>query len=341
LTHSFIIEVASNHAGDSSRLPIYHNIAQRLDVAIKYQIFSPTSLCHHSYPYFKDLLDVYIPYSAWSHFLDSVLPSSQRIWLEPFDTESFDFCLAYAKHVHIKIPSCDVPMVDCSRLTSFRSVGFAVGGLHLNEINQALSNAEEYNISPVLFYGFQTFPTDAAFINFHRLNHILISTALPVIYADHTPVSNSPSPAEVCTHALTLGCAGIERHIILHQHDKYDTVSASSPDELGTLKHYLTNTSVSHSLELQIDPFSPTGSPLALSCAELDYRSLMQKKVVLARSVLALCQLTLDDVVFKRAHQSSGILAIDFLNLIQSKTVTVVAGLSADTVIEYEHISVI
>ena len=310
-----IIEIACNHAGLTTRFDSYLSIITCLEnVAVKFQIFDPASLCHSTYPFFSDLESVHISHSYWIPIIKNFISNGVEVWLEPFDESSFKFVSEFFPHNPIKIPSCDIFHLSSFDFSSFPCVGLAIGGLSIEEIEYALNSLNDRS-KLVLFYGFQAFPTPLGDINISKLTYFLDNFDIPIFFADHT---SSPDPNVISmlySYIHSLGCSGFERHICLSPDDQFDLISASLPRDLKSLFSPLNSFSCDIEFINHITSVQSQNDPHLFTSSELTYRNTMQKKVVSNAIISPNTILTPDHVSFKRASSNTGMLALDFLDL--------------------------
>lgn len=275
-----LMEVACNHAGDPQRFERYVQIAKKSSCNnIKIQIFDVNSLCHQSYKFTKDLASVQLTYSTIADIVSLVTRSGIHVWLEPFDTSSLAFALDLATQfsLSIKIPSCDVLSIQLSKLTPFKTVAVATGGLSIPELELIVPELSSLT-NPLLIHGYQAFPTTLSDSNLGRMTFISSHFGLPIGYADHTPSTDYSEVLSICRQSVESGATLIERHICLSYEDQYDTVSASSPDHFSELLGDLSTISSPPPPPQQL--LEPPMSP-----SELSYRQNMLKYLCVTRHI--------------------------------------------------------
>ena len=312
----FIIEIASNHAGDPSRFNHYCKLASDLDAELKFQIFDCKSLCHSSYKFIDDLSSVSLSFGTWKSLIVRCLDNGLKLWLEPFDHSSLEFCREFSSDVSVKVPSCDALLTNISDLSMFKETGFAIGGLSINEISRLYDQIKGLH-NVLFFYGFQAFPTHINDINISKLDFICKNFDTPIVYADHTDLMlDNKCLMDIVSIARSYSC-GIERHICLNYNDLYDTVSASEPSDLTSLFEILRSADLSsESFSSDLLNKSSNFSYNEFTPSELHYRSNMQKKVVLCNTLMPNEPILSSSVQFLRTTSDDDILSFDFMRLL-------------------------
>jgi N,N'-diacetyllegionaminate synthase len=170
-----------------------------------------------------------------------------------------------------------------------KPIFLGIGGSTFDEINWALAALEQ--VSVVLMYGYQSYPTDYRKLNLRLIPKLSGLYEAITGYADHTAYDD-PENELVTVLGYILGAPIIEKHFVLEKGTpRSDYESAVSATDLRNLKN---------KLELVSDCLGQ--GTLSFSAAEQAYRQPgLMKKAPLARTALAKgARLQLADVIFKR-----------------------------------------
>ena len=233
----FIAEIASSHNGSQKNLS---NIVEKLiksDVeAIKLQIFDHKKLAHSTYKYHKILKKISIKKNFMEKIISKILKKKKNVILEPFDDNSFKFCMKFKRRVSVKISSSDNN--DKNRLKdsliNFKNVFYSISSMNIDKIRNNLGKYIK-NKNIILTYGFQSFPTN---INDLRLNFIekLKREKFKVCYADHTNSNSLVDNILAINMAIKNGSNYIEKHVTLNKNKGYpDSDSSLEIDEFKEL----------------------------------------------------------------------------------------------------------
>lgn len=170
-----------------------------------------------------------------------------------------------------------------------KPVFLGIGGSTLDEINLALAALRQVTV--VLMYGYQSYPTDYRKLNLRLIPKLSGLYEVITGYADHTAYDD-PANDLVTVMGYILGAPIIEKHFVLEKGiSRADYEAAVSEADLRSLKN---------KLELVSDCLGQ--GTINFSAAEQAYRQPgLMKKTPLARTTLLKGdRLQVADVIFKR-----------------------------------------
>lgn len=292
-----IAEVANAHQGDPERAARLAEAALAAGAdAVKFQIYSAEELLVRAHPRFEHFQRQSFPPETWDQLLSAVVGRGGRVYCDVFGLKA----LAVASKAGVygyKVHSSDLgnlPLLEGLAHTG-RRVLLAVGGSTVREIIQALKAlaSGKGSMSPVLLYGFQSYPTaveDACLSRLLWLRQVF-GDRYEIGYMDHVD-GDDPFAVTLPLLALGMGVTVLEKHITFDRAARgVDYYSSLNPDEfagfVGTVRR------AERSLG---------DSPEEFASAEREYRLQVKKHWVTALPLEAGHVLAPQDVVMKRVE---------------------------------------
>ncbi len=303
----FIAEIASTHKGNIRRLDKILTQLSKTDTDfIKLQIYKNSNLNHKSSRFYKNLKRIEISFDNWERIINRYY-KRKKIILEPFDSESYNFCKNFKDKVFVKISSSEIfnfHMIKDSILC-FKKIFLNISGckdIELKKITKLLSSNRK---KIVLLYGFQSFPSKLKDVRFNLLNR-LNKTKFVTGYSDH---SNSDIKYEgyiATALAITKKVKYIEKHVTINRNQKPPDFSSSL--EIDEYQEYLKYFKETFSLN--------NGTYQSLD--EKKYGKEMHKFAVLGRNVKKGDLININDLIFLRI-KNHGLTLLDVKKNVQSK----------------------
>ena len=157
----FITEIASAHMGSSKLVKIITDIHEKSKSNfIKFQIFKTINLFSIKNKNFKKYKKLEISFDKWEKLIKGYMKKNNLI-LEPFDTESYNFCKKFKKYVNLKISSSESDNLNMIKdsIKNFKKTFINISGLDLKKISKLIKYIDGNKKKIVFMYGFQSYPT--------------------------------------------------------------------------------------------------------------------------------------------------------------------------------------
>ena len=173
----FISEIASTHNGKPE--VIYKLIKQHLKTDsenLKLQILKSKNLFKEKTKLYNRFKKIEIDYTIWNNIINNY-KNKTRLILEPFDTESFNFCLNYSKDLDIKISSSESDNFDMIKLANkkFSKIFINLSGYTQKQISYMMKKNILDKKKNILMYGYQSYPTKMEYLNFKNFDFFAIN----------------------------------------------------------------------------------------------------------------------------------------------------------------------
>ena len=211
----FITEIASAHMGSSKLVKIITDIHEKSKSNfIKFQIFKTINLFSIKNKNFKKYKKLEISFDKWEKLIKGYMKKNNLI-LEPFDTESYNFCKKFKKYVNLKISSSESDNLNMIKdsIKNFKKTFINISGLDLKKISKLIKYIDGNKKKIVFMYGFQSYPTKKKNLRF-SLFKFLKKKGYDYGYADHSKHGINYNAIHLCSHALKVDkCKYIEKHV--------------------------------------------------------------------------------------------------------------------------------
>lgn len=211
----FITEIASAHMGSSELVKLITGIHEKSKSNfIKFQIFKVANLFSTKNKNFKRYKKLEISFNKWEKLIKANMKKNNLI-LEPFDTESYNFCKRFKRYVNLKVSSSEsdnLSMINDS-IKNFNKTFINISGLDLNKISKLIKYIRGNKKKIIFMYGFQSYPTKRKNLRFSLFN-FLEKKGYNYGYADHSKYGLNLNSIDLCSHALKVEkCKYIEKHV--------------------------------------------------------------------------------------------------------------------------------
>lgn len=312
-----IAETAYNHEGDIDYLyKMIGDISELKINAVKFHmLLNLESYMKKNHPLFKEVKKWLFSKKQWDEIINYTNKKRLDIIALCDDVESIQYILKNKKKIKaIEIHSTSLNdyfiLTEASKFKGQIILG--IGGSDLDEISYAvdfLKNHKKNDI--ILMYGFQSYPTNYADVNFSKMIKIRDEFELTVGYADHTGFDD-PNNEIISTTPAAMGFEILEKHYTLDYGKKrIDYQAAVGKKQMKKIK------------ELMKTELTTYGDgKMTMSKSEKEYGIIgpMKKAIVAKKDIKKGEKLSLDNLWFKRTAEKSTIKQKQFLQLIGHKT---------------------
>lgn len=211
----FITEIASAHMGKPSLVKLIANLHEKSKSNfIKFQIFKTINLFSKKNKNFKRFKRLEITFSKWEKLINIYMKRNDLI-LEPFDTESYNFCKKFKKYVSLKISSSEsdnIKMIN-DAIKNFKKVFVNISGLDRHKISTLIKYIKGNKKKIIFMYGFQSYPTKKKNLRFDLFNFFK-NKGFEYGYADHSKYGLNSNTINLCSHAIKINkCKYLEKHV--------------------------------------------------------------------------------------------------------------------------------
>jgi len=251
--------------------------------------------------------------SQWQTLTDIVSDSSKELMLLANDCKAIEFSANQnISLIELHSVCLNVPMLQNKIIESIPSnvkVAIGVGGSTLEEIDAAISVFQKNK--PVLFFGFQNYPTKYHYINLRKINKIQsMYPSLEYGFADHTSwddAENELVTLMVASNSMNF----VEKHVTTCPgEDRCDASAAISIQNVNSLREKLSIvSSIRGSAEIGLNDgekkYSVYG-PMKMAC-------------VAAKDIHAGNLLDKDMLAFKRTKATTVLSQIDYQTILGSE----------------------
>ena len=180
--------------------------------------------------------------SQWQELVDIVESSNKGLMLLTNDTVAIEFAaqqnieLVELHSVCLNVAKLQNKIIDI--IPKDVKVAIGVGGSTLEEIDSAINVFRENN--PVLFFGFQNFPTKYQYINLSKIHKLQgLYPNLTYAYADHT-TWDDPENELVTLLIASNKMSFIEKHVTTCPgYERCDSSATISVDDVNQLRKKL------------------------------------------------------------------------------------------------------
>ena len=214
----FISEIASSHCGSPRLVEKISSIhCKSKSDFLKFQIFKTKNLFPKNNEKYTNFKKLEIKFKEWEKIIKK-FQFKTHIILEPFDSESYNFCKKFKKKIYLKVSSSESDNFELiiDAVKNFKKVFINISGLDLNNIKKII-NYLPNSISKkkiVFMYGFQSYPTEPTDLRF-SLFKFFKKKGFEYGYADHSKFGiNKKKVLDICSNAEnTFNCGYIEKHV--------------------------------------------------------------------------------------------------------------------------------
>ena len=327
-----IAETAYNHEGDIDYLyQMIDEISELQLNAIKFHmLLKLESYMKKNHPLFEEVKKWVFSKKQWDDIVNYTNEKGLDIIALCDDVESIQYIVQKKKKIkaiEIHSTSLNDHFILTEAAKFIGQIILGIGGSDLDEITYAvdfLKNNKKNDI--ILMYGFQSYPTNYADINFSKMIKIRDRFKLTVGYADHTGFDD-PYNEFLSTTAAAMGFGILEKHYTLeHGKKRIDYQAAVGKKQMKKIKELM-----------KIASTSCGDGDMTMSRAEKEYGNigLMKKAIVAKKDIKKGEKLSLDNLWFKRTAEKSTIKQKQFLQLIGYKTIV---NIKKDELIDFKKI---
>ena len=325
-------ETAWHHEGDFEFMrDLIYQLTEKSDVDIvkmhvTLDLDEYMAKDHEAYQILKDWM---FSESQWQTLVDIVNDSSKELMLLANDCKAIEFSTNQnITLIELHSVCLNVPMLQNKIIESIQSnvkVAIGVGGSTLEEIDTAISVFKKNQ--PVLFFGFQNYPTKYHYINLGKINKIQsMYPNLGYGYADHTSwddAENELVTLMVASNKMNF----VEKHVTTRPgEDRCDASAAISIQSVNSLRE-----------KLSIVSLIRGSSEIGLNDGEKKYSVYgpMKMACVASRDIEVGEMLNKDMLTYKRTKDVSEISQIQFQEILGE---VVNRRIAADNVIQLEDV---
>ena len=304
---NFITEIASSH--DGSIKTVEYLIKKHIKSSsryIKFQIFKANKLYNKNDKNYKKFLKIKINFNNWKKIINKY-KNKINIILEPFDSESYEFCKLFKTKVDIKISTSETDNLILIKdsLKNFKKIFINLSGYSFEEIKIVLKSIKnEYKRKIVLMYGFQAYPSLPDQLRFDLFDYFQ-SKGFKYGYADHSIYGFSNDLIKCLFLAINKKCMYFEKHVCKKISMKpNDYISSVEFDDLERI------------INLSSDYFNigKKKKSLEVTSSEKNYANIMHKKAFLKIELKKGNLLNLNNILFLRSSsKEKGINRLFFL----------------------------
>jgi len=306
-------ETAYNHEGDIDYLYKMIDDTSELGLnAVKFHLLlNSESYMQKKHPLIKELRKWMFTTREWTEILNYSKDKNLDIIALCDDVESLQF-------INTEFPNIFAIELHATSLNDYylldEAVKFkgrvilGVGGSSIDEIQYAIdflkTNAKD---DILLMYGFQSYPTNYADINLSKMNKIRDLFSLPLGYADHTAYDD-PNNEIISSMAAMMGYNILEKHYTPDFGvERIDFHAAVGKKQMLKIKELM---------NLALTVYG-NGS-IKMTEAELKYGNTgpMKKAIVAKKDIKKGEKLSLNNLWFKRAEESSPVKQNVFVQLL-------------------------
>jgi sialic acid synthase SpsE len=311
-----IAETAYNHQGDIEYLiRMIDEISELKLNSVKFHLLlNLESYMKKSHPLFNEIKKWIFNEEQWDNILEHSVKKGLDVIALCDDVESIKYLIRNKKPVSAielhAVALNDYFLLDAASKFDGQII-LGIGGSSIDEINYAvefLKRKKKQDI--ILMYGFQSYPTNYADINFSKMIKIRDLFQLPVGYADHTGFDD-PNNELISVAAAMMGFRILEKHYTLdYGIERIDYHAAVGKKKLEKIR------------DLMKVALAIYGSgDITMSEPERAYGNIgpMKKAIVAKKDIKKGEELTLDNLWFKRVAEESTIKQNQFLQLIGLK----------------------
>lgn len=316
-----IAETAFNHMADMDY--IYRLIDKCKENKIEnitFQILHPETFSTLDYSKYQFSKDVEMTYDKWEDIIKKVQDSGINFIPCFLDTVSFQK-LKHLKFSHIKIHATDLfnlELIDMVKGYNPEYLILETQVCNIAEIDYAVNYCKDYEGKIVLFHGFSDYPTKTEDLNINMMKYLKERYSTLVGFADHSLETNT-----IPLMSIAAGADFLEKHITIERKESdFDYQVSLNINEFKEMLDNIENYSRALGENIKFPVI-----------AEQKYKEIMHKKPALRVDVKKGEVITKDKVKHLRAD--TGICA-GYTGCYLDRTAK--EDLSADTVLEYDHI---
>jgi sialic acid synthase SpsE len=299
----FIIgETAFHHEGDPEFLiKLIDSIAETKVDAVKFHLLLDLDDYIISEHDVTEILKKWMFSTAqWDEFIDRAISNKLKVILLCNDVKSVEYAVTRTSDVFaLEIHATGLnDLFLLNKTLLFKGpVILGIGGSTLDEIQFAVDFYKQNNKNDIiLMYGFQSFPTNYADINFSKMVKLKNIFGLEMGYADHTD-PNDKNNILISSMPISMGVTIIEKHITNRFGEKRTDFQAAV--DIEKMKEIVEAIEVVYSANGNGD--------LSMSEPEKNYGNTgpMKKAIVAKRTIEKGEFISLDNVAYKRTNDSS------------------------------------
>ena len=312
-----IAETAYNHQGDIEYLiRMIDEISELKLNSVKFHLLlNLESYMKKNHPLFNEIKKWIFNEEQWNNIIDYSVKKGLDVIALCDDVESIKYLIRNKKPVSAielhAVALNDYFLLDAASKFDGQVI-LGIGGSSIDEINYAiefLKRKKKQDI--ILMYGFQSYPTNYADINFSKMIKIRDLFQLPVGYADHTGFDD-PNNELISVAAAIMGFWILEKHYTPDYGKKrIDYHAAVGKKQMENINNLMKIALTVHG-----------HGDITMSDSERAYGNIgpMKKTIVAKKDISKGELLSLDDLWFKRTLEESTIKQNQLLQLIGCKT---------------------
>ncbi|MDE0926434.1 MAG: N-acetylneuraminate synthase family protein [Methylophilaceae bacterium] len=277
--------------------------------AAKYQLVYADELATPDYQYYDLFKSLEMADDIWEDLASYAQEQKIELHLDIFGSRS----LALAEKLKVgavKLHGTDIANVGLLKAVAASQVDtvlLGAGGAFTDEIEQALEILA--NKSVVLLLGFQGYPTpdetnQISRVSLFKEKYVKIYPNTKIGFADHAD-PDSPLKFALGAAALGAGAVVLEKHITLGKVMKLeDHEAALNPDEFFEFSQVIRTCASAVGSTTEKEDFG-------MSQSEYDYRDMIRRHVVAARTLKSGDKMQATDVLLKRTSSQNAVTDLD------------------------------
>ena len=288
-------EIANAHQGSVKNAINLAEAAYKSKAdSVKFQVYFAHEMLSPDHPRFKHFKKQSFSKKQWLNIFNFCKKKKIKFYCDVFGLEALKF--VQKNNVEgIKIHSSDMANKQVLKEIKTKKVFLSCGGANISEIAYAVNICKKKKIKPILLYGFQSYPTEPADINFSRFGLIkkIFKNQAEFGYQDHSSGSSQYHKL-LPFFACGMGANYLEKHITFNRKSKgVDYYSSIQPEEFKRFVETIKN------LENSYD-----GNTYKISQKEKIYRNQTKKIFLTSKNIKKNKLIKNTDIVMLRSNNS-------------------------------------